>query len=66
MAVRDILMLLSDAPANAQQLALTLALAARHGARVSGFCPLDLLSLPPPAMELLGYGEAMASDQEVA
>ena len=66
MALRDILMVLGDAPANEQQLALTLALAARHGARVSGFCPLDLLAVPRPAMELLGYGEAMATDQEAA
>ena len=64
MALRDILMVLGDAPANEQQLALTLALAVRHGARVSGFCPLDLLATPRPAMELLGYGEAMATDQE--
>jgi len=66
MAVRDILMVVSDAPANEQPLALTLALAARHGARVSGFCPLDLLAPPRPAMELLGYGEAMGADQETA
>ena len=66
MALRDILMVLGDAPANEQQLALTLALAVRHGARVSGFCPLDLLAAPRPAMELLGYGEAMATDQEAA
>jgi len=64
MALRDILMVLSDAPANRQQLALTVALAARHGARVSGFCPLDLLAAPQAAVELLGYGEVVAITQE--
>lgn len=66
MQMRDILLVLHGANAGERRLAITLALAHRHGARVTGFCPLDLVAPPRQAIELVGYGEAMLTDREVA
>jgi nucleotide-binding universal stress UspA family protein len=64
MQIRDILLVLHGANAGEQRLAITMALAHRQGARVTGFCPLDAVAPPRPAIELAGYGEAMLTDQE--
>ncbi len=64
MKFRDILVVL-DSPADAdQRFAVALRLASAHGARLVGFSPLDLLETPRPALELVGYGEAMLTDRE--
>ncbi|MGC8476216.1 MAG: universal stress protein [Acetobacteraceae bacterium] len=63
MTLRDILVVL-DPPATADpQLTLALDLAAGHGARVTGFCPLDLLEAPRAALALAGYSEALLAEQ---
>ena len=64
MHLRDILVVLHGANPGERRLAITLALARQHGARVTAFCPLDLVGSPRPPLELVGYGEAMLTDQE--
>ncbi len=65
MQLRDILVVVHGANAGEQRLAITMALAHRHGARVTGFCPLDLLTLPRSEREMAGYGEAVLTEPEV-
>lgn len=64
MQLRDILVVLHGANPGERRLAITLALARQHGARVTAFCPLDLVGSPRAPLELVGYGEAMLTDQE--
>ncbi len=66
MPLRDILVVLHGANAGERRLAVTLALARQHGARVTAFCPLDLIGPPPGPLKLVGYGEAVLVDQEPA
>ena len=64
MSLRDILVVL-DPPATADpQLTLALDLAVRHGARITGFCPLDLIEAPRAALALAGYSEALLAEQD--
>ncbi len=64
MSLRDILLVLHGANAGEQRLSITFALAHRHGARVSGFCPLDVVATPRSALETASYGDAMISALE--
>ncbi|MDE2582213.1 MAG: universal stress protein [Rhodospirillales bacterium] len=66
MQLRDILVVMHGANPGERRLAITLALARQHGARVTGFCPLDLIGPTRSALELVGYGEAMLTDQETS
>ncbi|MDE2005558.1 MAG: universal stress protein [Rhodospirillales bacterium] len=59
MKLRDILVVLDNPTDADQRLAVALRLAAAHGARLTGFSPLDLMETAPPVLELAGYGEAM-------
>ncbi|MBW4093418.1 MAG: universal stress protein [Proteobacteria bacterium] len=63
MHLRDILVVLHGANAGERRLAITLGLARQHGARVTGFCPLDLMSTAPSALEVVGYAAAMINAQ---
>lgn len=62
MKLRDILVVLDNLAEDDQRLAVALRLAVAHGARLTGFSPLDLMEAPRPALELVGYGEAMLAD----
>ena len=64
MRFSDILVVLDPTAAADPHLTVALALATRHGARVTGFCPLDLIETPRAALALAGYSEAMMAEQE--
>ncbi len=59
MALRDILVVLDAGAQNEARLALAVALARRHGAGLSGFCPMGLLSAPKPSEAPPGYPEPL-------
>ncbi len=59
MQLRDLLVVLDDAPRNAVRLGIALDLARQHDARLTGICPLDLLMPPNLGMLIGGYPDAL-------
>ena len=60
MHLRDILVVLDNAPGNPDRLAIALDLARQHNAHLTGLCPLDLLLPPDLGLLLGGYPDALA------